>query len=285
MFRDDTKNRYFDTDHPFVTGEQDVRYYNEPVVNIRLNTHMHELIERLAKKRPTWRYKANLDYRLSDNERISKVVVYEGDEALGKLWLESNWRTGASEFHFDNFRLDSKRQRGRSDFSTKSSVAAKRILEAFYPKNPAELLKEAEKATNVIYHAASTARYNYDNKVSAAMALLKEYIVDNWEELRLKIADPTKAAFDLPDLRRKHQELNAVSTLHATDAGLLVMRYGEKYLIKHKPEGAEQPVCEVVSDVPQWAKGKLGMLKLTEPKSVTPEVGSRCSDDVFYIVP
>ena len=286
MDKDAANNRYLNTNHPFVTVEHPLIYNHDPDARLVVHSGIHDIIDRLLKKRPTWRFKGNHNRGIYDGTtHVTKVTVYEGDEALGVLWSEQHWRTGNTEYHFDNFRLRAKRERSRGDYTTKETVAAKRILDAFYPKAPEEHLKEAEVATRVMHAHSSEARWNYDRKLSNVMDALKDYIVDNWDELRTKIANTTLAAYDLPGLRRNHSELESVADAHTKGKGLLVMRYGEKYITKHKPNGSDEFVVQVVDDVPDWARGKLGMLKLTEPKSVTPEVGSRCSDDVFYIVP
>lgn len=238
------------------------------------------LIDELRAKRPTWRFKSTERIHGSDGQKLRNFIVYDGDEEIGTVWQENNWRTGDNRYCFNNHRLEKSRQRGYGGFSTKAKVATKKILAAFGTKSLDEMAEEAvKKVTNASAGIYSSASYAYQGAKKKVMNALEAYVEDNWEKLK-----PYTTGCDHIDLRDLHQQADAADFAYmAQNRGdsAIVFMYGDK-MVMHRKGAPTKTVT--FDDLTEKQRAALGMLKLMEDKSLIPGVGIRVDSETFHLL-
>jgi hypothetical protein len=281
MFIDDIKNEYF---YP-MGGTSVVLEFNK-----NWNSHgkegtavvhptMVRFIDALRVKRPTWRFKST--ERVYDNEgqQLRNFDVYDGDEQLGRVWTERHWRTGEDRYCLNNHRVEASRQRGSGSFSTKVGVATKKVLDSFGVKSLDELAVEAER---MIYGVASAIcadhSYKYLHAQKRAMNALADYIVDNWEQLRVHAG--SDGLPDLPTLRNARIESGAILDAVNRNGTMLVTR-GERFMVWGHKREAKLLEFDALTDK---QRAGLGILKLVENKTMISSIGVRVDTDKFFLL-
>jgi hypothetical protein len=282
MFMDDIKNDYFypmgGTSVVLEVQKNWSSYGKEGTAVVAPS--MARFIDALRVKRPTWRFKST--ERVYDNEgqELRNFDVYDGNEELGRVWLERHYRTGEIRYYLNNHRVEAGRQRGSGSFSTKVGVATKKVLDSFGVKSLDELAVDAAKKISATLSTTyNNASHTYHRAKSKATESLAAYIEANWETLKTYTT-----GCDHIDLRelREHREATdkAYRALTSDGSATLFMRGDQMVISQH-----DKPSRVVTfDDLTEKQRATLGMLKLMEDKAFVAGVGMRVDRETFFLL-
>ena len=282
MFMNDIKNEYF-----YPMGGTSVVLEVDKALAVPgrhgsavVHTDMTRFIDALRAKRPTWRFKSTEYVHGVEGFRLLNFDVYEGNEQLGRVWLETHWRSGDTRYCLNNHRIEASKQRGHGSFSTKVAVATKKVLDSFSVKSLAELAISTNKSIyEVIYNAAATRASNAAIAQRKAAEALSDYIVDNWEQLRGYAGNAGKA--DLPELRQLEVEASAIRHAYINNGGTKITMHGEQLLMWRDKNDAKLVGWAALTDK---QRANLGILKLVDNKTLIDGIGMRTDTDMFFLL-
>lgn len=251
--------------------------------DVTLHKDLYPLVDTLMKERPTWRYKSSEPiYQGSETYFVRQLFIYDGNEVLGKLWLDHHWNGGQARFYFTNHRLD--KSSHRTSFSSKPKVAAKRILKAFHMKTPTERAAEAQqRVQKSIQVNLGKTRWPYQRAKMAVEAPLLDYAIKHWDEIKDELG-PDAIKSDYPTIAQSHAENAALEQMFNGCLGLTVLIEANDTYSLWKPASSAYEVtsCDD-STLPEYIRSALGLLKLVEDNTYVPEVGLRIASNLFYI--
>jgi hypothetical protein len=282
MFMNDIKNDYF---YPMGGTSVVLEVSKEKADHDRHNSavvhpDMTRFIDAMRTKRPTWRFKSTEYVHGIEGFRLMNFDVYDGNEELGRVWIDNHRRSGDTRYCLNNHRLEAARQRGGGSFSTKVAVATKKVLDSFSVKSLAELAVSANKSMyEVVYNAAATRVNNAALARRRAAEALSDYIVDNWEQLRGYAGDAGKA--DLPELRQLDKEASAIRHAYSNNGGTKVAMHGEQLLMWRDKADAKLVGWAALTDK---QRANLGILKLVDNKTLIDGIGMRTDTDTFFLL-
>lgn len=285
MFIDDVKNRY-----TYLNSLKNI-VHEDPVDRIIpegrqmiLHEAMPAVLDRLLKERPTWRYKSTNHFYNNTTCRVHDLDIYDGDERLGKLWLEHHWRDGSVRYNFDNFRLSKTRQRSGVSYTTKPDVAAKRIVKAFHLKTPKERASEAYgEVRKAVSQVVSDANWPYRRGKNVIEKELLEYVVRNWETI-IPHLGPDAAKVDLPALYEADREAFDLSVAFESALGVMVrIESNGAYTISRKENDTFDVVTVSDALLPEHVRGALGLLKLVQDGVHIDGVGLRVRANLYFV--
>lgn len=287
MFIDDIKFRYtYLNTMKNVVWEQPIE---RPVVDgltVVLNPDLEEVLDRLMRERPTWRFKSNQDFfGGSGFRRANTFNIYDGDEALGRLWVEPHWRDGTPRFYFTNFRLEKQRQRHLANYTTKPDVAAKRIVKAFHLKTPSERAADAQEAARAVASRAhADSSWPLRKAKSAIEGALYEYARANWDEIKHKLGDAV-SKIDLPSITRANDD--AYEIYAAVDSGKgqnVQLSPNGAYLVSRKVANSYHTETLRDEELSPEMRSSLGLLKLMEDHATIPGIGLRINANHYFVM-
>ena len=281
MFIDDVKNRY-----TYLNSMKNIVHQeplDRPVVAEReliIHPAIPTLLDRLMKERPTWRFKSEEHLYTILKPRLSRFEIYDGDEQLGRLWVEHHWRDETVRYFFINPRIHKDRERGGAAYSTKPEVAAKRILKSFHLKTPSERAAEAgvtvRKSLNEIL---SNSQYPVRRVKNTLENQLFRYAVTHWDTIKHNF-DADVAKLDLPALVQENNDALAMSN---------AMENNDGFIVRIEPNGAYLVSCGeststfTDSTLSDHMRGALGLLKLLDDNSYVPDVGVRVRSNLYFV--
>jgi hypothetical protein len=286
MFIDDIKNRYtYLNSMKNIVHEEALDRPEYPNREIIIHTALPAVLDRLMKERPTWRYKS-IQPLYGSSARANEFIIYDNDEELGKLWIETHWRDETIRYFFDNFRLKQTRQRHMPTFSTKPDVAAKRIVKAFHLKTPKERAADAFKETHPIINGiAADVSWPFRRAKSALEDKLFDYAARNWETIKHHLGVDT-TNLDLPALAEAYDEGGRMNTAYANNEGVTVrIEANGAYLVSRKDaNGAIDAVTHTDASLTDHLRGALGLLKLMDVKGYIDGVGVRVNTNLYFVM-
>ena len=285
MFIDDIKNRYtYLNSMKNLVHEEALERPEYPDRVITLHTALPPVLDRLMKERPTWRYKSKQSFGpYGSNPRVSELVIFDNDEELGKLWIETHWRDETIRYFFDNFRLTQMSQRHMKTFSTKPDVAAKRIVKAFHLKTPKERAADAYKDTqSVVSGIGSEASWPFRRAKMRIEERLFEYAARNWSDIKQYLnADD----MDFPALAEANEEAVALIGSYNDNNGVTVrIESNGAYLVSRRSNDGFDAVTHTDAALPDHLRGALGLLKLVEDKGYISGVGARVNSNLYFVM-
>lgn len=281
MFIDDVKNRY-----TYLNSMKNIVHQeplDRPVVAGReliIHPAIPTMLDRLMKERPTWRFKSEQPLYTNLKPRLTHFEIYDGDEQLGRLWVEHHWRDETVRYFFVNPRINKERDRGGAAYSTKPEVAAKRILKSFHLKTPSERAAEAgalvRKSVTEIFN---TAQYPFRRAQSTMADQLFRYAVAHWDTIRHNFDDGI-AKLDLPTLAQDSKDALALYNAMDNNDGFIVrIESNGAYLISC----GESTSTFTDSTLSDNMRGALGLLKLLDDNSYVPNVGVRIRSNLYFV--
>jgi hypothetical protein len=284
MFIDDINHRYtYLTPARNIVWEQKASASPYEGLTLAVRSELLDVINRLLKKRPTWRFKSKQSV-YSDNTRLSDFDIFDGNEKLGRLWLEAHWRDSSTRIYFNNPRLDKARQRNQKSYTSKPNIAAKRIIEAFHLKTPTERAVELatavrDKRDRIISDAMWPLR-KARNELEVAM---HEYVVRNWDTMK-PLLGPNAADIDLPALVAEDAKAARLSKATNNGAGVNVRieDNGTYLVVRH----ISSPEIETFTDatLTEHLRGTLGLLKLVLDGTYIDGVGMRVDARTYFVM-
>lgn len=285
MFIDDVKNRY-----TYLNSLKNI-VHEDPVDRIIpegreviLHNAMPAVLDRLLKERPTWRYKSTRHFYNNTTCHVQDLDIYDGDEKLGRLWIEHHWRDNSVRYNFDNFRLSKTRQRNGVSYTTKPDVAAKRIVKAFHLKTPKERASDAyADVRKAVSQAVSDANWPARRGRSVIERALFEYAERNWETLKHHLG-PDAAKVDLPALFAADREARDLSVAFESALGVTVrIESNGAYMVSRSENSTYHVETLTEATLTDHLRGSLGLLKLVQDGTHIDGVGIRVRANLYFV--
>lgn len=286
MFIDDVKNRYtYLNSLKNIVLEEPLGRPDWEGREVSLHPDMQPVLDRLLKERPTWRFKSTQNFYGSASAKVTNLDIYDGDEVLGRLWMEHHWRDGGVRYNFDNFRLSKTRQRSGVSYTSKPDVAAKRIIKAFHLKTPKERAAEAYgEVRKAVSQVTSDANWPYRRGKNVIEKELLEYAVRNWETI-LPHLGPDAAKVDLPALYEADREAYDLSVAFESALGVMVRIESNGAYMTSRPENGTYHVETLTeATLTEHLRGALGLLKLVQDGVHIDGVGLRVRANLYFIM-
>lgn len=285
MFIDDVKNRYtYLNTLKNVVLEEPLERPDWEGREVILHPEMQPVLDRLFKERPTWRFKSTQNFFGSATAKVTNLDIYDGDEALGSLWIEHHWRDGSTRYNFDNSRLSRARQRGGVSYTTKPDVAAKRIVKAFHLKTPKERASESyADVRKAVQQVTSDVSWALRRGKSAVEDKLFAYAIRNWETIAPHLG-PDAAKVDLPALYEADREAYDLSRAFKSALGVMVrIESNGAYTISRKDNDTYDVQTLTDAQLSEHVRGALGLLKLVQDGVHIDGVGLRVHANLYFV--
>jgi hypothetical protein len=288
MFIDDIKFRYtYLNTMKNVVWEQSIE---RPVVEgmvVAIHPELEDVLDKLMRERPTWRFKSNQDFYGGSGgiRRANTFNIYDGDEALGRLWVEHHWRDGTPRFFFTNFRLEQQRQRHRANYTTKPDVAAKRIIKAFHLKTPSERAADANTAAkSAASKISSDASWPLRRAKGTLEKALYAYALQNWGAIKDQLG-PDAAKVDLPAVSRAADDATEIQEAVSSHKGCNVqISPNGTYLVSRGEANGYHVATLHDGELEPNMRGSLGLLKLMEDGAFIPGIGVRINANHYFVM-
>ena len=250
------------------------------------------VIQRLATLNPLWRFVAT-DWGYGYGEGEAKLAlisfsVLEHGEEVGKISRE---RKGNNDvIHIANDRIAKTRERSRGYSTVDADKAVLKAKKMFFKLKPNERIEKAmENAEKVMSHQKrlkDREKYNAENTVREAAV---KYIMGTGFPLFLEhmqtYTEPDRSRIEkaMSENERLTDEMMTIEKAKAEfEAGktALVIKDGGKYLVKIGDK------VDLFDDntLPDWMRGKLGMLKLVQAEQFVSDTGCRVNDETFVLI-
>ena len=252
------------------------------------------VIQRLATLNPLWRFVAtDWGYGYGKGEAPPKLAlisfsVLEHGEEIGKISRE---RKGNNDvIHIANDRIAKTRERSTGYSTVDADKAVLKAKKMFFKLKPNERIEKATKdAESVIskqkrlkerekYSAEGTIKIAaHDFIMGTGFKLFLEHIKTGAEHERNKIErameEDKRLADEMMTIEKAKAEFEANKTA-------LVIKDGGKYLVKIGDK------VDLFDDntLPDWMRGKLGMLKLVQAEQFVSDTGCRVNDETFVLI-
>lgn len=245
---------------------------------------LHETIETLALKYPSWTFKVITAGGSTGDVR--KVRVVHDRTVLGTIGWE--YRVGSSAvlvIHNDRIANKMERQNSMKTGDPKKAIAI--VKKWFHTKTPKELVAEA---TLQLDEVLSSQRGNTHSKFSITNNRRTEAMIqfisqpDVYQQFVEYSQRPSNAPIaniltEYEDAKLAMMTVADVYDEYKNNNGVLVVRFGREYIVRRFD------AVNIYDDtnLPHDLMGKLGMLKLVEPSQIVSNCGCRVADDIFFI--
>jgi hypothetical protein len=249
------------------------------------------VIQRLATLNPLWRFVATeWGYLYGGGKQLGLVrfSVLEHGEELGKISRE---RKGNSDvICVSNERIAKTKERSNGYSTVDADKAVLKAKKMFFKLKPNERIEKATKdADSVISRQKNLKQREKYTAEGAVRAAAMDYIMGTGFDLfleHLKTCTESvrnKIEKHISDNERLGDEMMTIETAKsAFDAGktALVIKDGGKYLVKIGDK------IDLFDDntLPDWMRGKLGMLKLVQAEQFVSNTGCRVNDETFVLM-
>ena len=249
-----------------------------------------KVIWELAVKNPLWIFKAS-DFRTAYNDKDELVcksisfAIYQNSAELGYIGREYNHNKGYL-IKVSNARIDKSMVRGSAYRTDDSTKAIAKVNKMFKPMSVAEVIEKAvAEASNVVHHERNakvriTNQYNNSIKDSAI-----DYVMhgEGFEAFiawiaTLEVSKSKEYNHNINMLANAQAELNTIEGIKNAMDVLIIVDDG-KYIVKI---GADVQLYDDTT-IPVDLRGKLGMLKLVNPKQFITDIGCRVSNEIFIV--
>ena len=286
MFMNDLSNRYtYLNAMKNVALEEPTTRSIHPNRRVIINTVLEPVLDKLTSVRPTWRFKSTEEIGpFVDMYVASRFSIYDGDESLGELWVERDWRGGDYRFYFNNFRLSKTKK--RVSYTTKPAEAVKRIVKAFHLKTPSERASEAfstvGRTIGDVTHAPSMALHRAKTNLQR---VLFDYAVHHWDEVKTYPAIAIDSTLDLRALVQANDEAQQAHKAFTSSGGVAVcIETNGSYLVSRRSVAGFEVEVFKDSTLPDHLRGSLGLLKMLDDTSYIPDVGVRANAKLYFVL-
>jgi len=255
--------------------------------NAVVHEFMVPLINELTRRRPTWTFVSRSSSVLSDNSvwHYARFQVRVGDETIGEIDMDVNWRDGTKSYEFDCRQLRAKRQRGGSTRTKDLKKATKLITENFRELSYVEHAHKAEQLTKqAAYRVQSSRRYAFTQLEGKARPEVMSFLRKHWSEFIGSVLDSTMQA-ELAGLLDAYDESRAADEINGAISakGTFIKLVDGKYVVKRI--GSDEVHAYTNETLPNDLRGNMGALKLVNKDMVIPDIGVRGDEDTFYLLP
>jgi hypothetical protein len=264
-----------------------------------IDDNLRTLITQLAMKNPSWTFVCggpnDFGIRVGiDTCKAKHFYVYEGREKLGRISWESRGRYGDEvAYVIHNERIANQRERGNAAKTKDLNKAIKLVNKSFGAKTLTEFASEnISKCGDHLRNIKRDKTYDFEGPYFDAAKRLIPYILGNWDEIsKVLLATGKMAPEKVNAIPNQYEEFNAVREMEkcfANGKGVVVTIHGNDYAVSNPTltdaNAYAPPKIYGTDTLPSTVRGKLGMLKLVEPKQVLANVGYRISDTAFFIM-
>lgn len=254
--------------------------------NAVVHEFMVPLINELTRRRPTWTFVSRSSSVSADTVfHYARFQVRVGDETIGEIDMDTNWRDSTKSFEFDCRQLRAKRSRGSSTRTKDLKKATKLITENFHPLSYGEHAHKAEQLTKqAAYRVQSSRRYSFSQLEAKARPEVMGFLRKHWSEFIGSVLD-SKLQVELAGLLDAYDEAKAADEINTTigTKGTFVKLMDDKYVVKRI--GANEVHVYTNQTLPNDLRGSMGALKLVTEGNLIPEIGVRGDEDTFYLLP
>jgi hypothetical protein len=254
-----------------------------------VNSTIDPVIQRLATLNPLWRFFAT-DWGYGGGNRLAltRFSVLEHGEELGKISRE---RKGGNEvIYISNPRIAKTKERSDGYSTVDADKAVLKAKKMFFKLKPNELI---EKAMDEAGRVINNQKRIKDREKYAAESTIKTaahaFIMGTGFPLFLEhmqtytASDRGRIENAMEENHRLTDEMITIEIAKsAFEAGktALVIKDGGKYLVRIGDK------VDLFDDntLPDWMRGKLGMLKLVQAEQFVSGTGCRVNDETFVLM-
>jgi hypothetical protein len=269
------------TKKPFTLGE------------FGINEFIYPLIEKIALKRPEWRFVAKYgSFHTRDNEELvidfemRDFAVYDKREVLGFIELGSySWKTKLHSFSIGNHRTSAALERANAYKTSNIDKAVKLVLKHFGAKDDMELYDEAyavaqEKLSGQVREKNGMTNRIWRNHEDT----IRKYMMVHWDKFVDTVTDTGERAVlsKLPEMQEESLLLGTLyqqSTISGGDA-FTVYQQGDYYIMSNGAGGIDKKLGD---ELPNNVRHKLGILKLVKDGQAVSDIGFRANETTFMV--
>lgn len=247
------------------------------------------VIQRLAVLNPLWRFVAT-DWGYGGGGRLAltSFSVLEHGEELGKISREYKGRNDV--IYVSNPRIAKTKERSNGYSTVDADKAVLKAKKMFFKLKPNERIEKAlGDAGTVMFKQKQLKQRERHTAEGAVKDFALQYIMGTGFTLLLEHlktcteSERNKLEKHLGDKERLDDEMMTIDTARsAFEAGktALVIKDGGKYLVKIGDK------IDLFDDntLPDWMRGKLGMLKLVQAEQFVSNTGCRVNDETFVLM-
>lgn len=253
-----------------------------------------KVIWELATKNPLWVFKAK-EFQFRDNDQNVRVCtsisfeVCEGIKSLGFIGREYSYNKGY-RVKITNDRIDKSMTRGSAYRTDDPIKAIAKVTKMFKSDSMNETVTKASKeAESIVFHERQSKLRNANNFQNALRESAMDYVIHGegykaylaWVHT-LEISKSREALRNIEMLEVAQAELSTIegikNAMGKSLTALIIIDEG-KYVVKI---GADVQLYDDTT-LPMDLRGKLGMLKLVNPRQFITDTGCRVNDEIFVV--
>ena len=248
----------------------------------RVHPFLVPLITQLTNKRPTWQF---VDKSNRAGSEYSRFTIMVGDEKIGTVWRETNWRSSEPKFAFDNTRLSKARQRGSWTETKDLRKAVKTILENMYPTIPSEFVAAARsEASTKLQTKLYEFHRDYRSTKDALAPIMERFTLDNPDALKRYQPQVSDKVDTLLVQHTCVQMARTIQVSHEDQKTTLLIERGDKVYVEHTSTPGQFTAYRM-DELPGQYKQALGVLKLSPVETLVPDLGFRVADNIYIVCP
>lgn len=258
-----------------------------------ISEHIQPLIEKLALKRPEWRFVASYgnfhsrdDADLIIDFEVKDFQVFDKREVLGAVELGSySYKTKLHNFNIGNHRTSQALSRATAYKTSNINKAVKLVLKHFGAKDDQELYDQAymvgvDKLSGQLREKTGVVRRLWAGSDDKAFA----YILARWDDFLMSITDvrEREALHRLPEIQEEALLLNTLYKTGTTSGGdaYTIYQQGDYYLMCDDAGGLAKKSSD---ELPNNVRHKLGVLKLVKDGQAVSDIGFRANETTFMV--
>ena len=258
-----------------------------------ISEHIQPLIEKLALKRPEWKFAASYgsfhsrdDADLIIDFEVRDFQVFDKREVLGVVELGSySYKTKLHNFNIGNHRTSQALSRATSFKTSNIDKAVKLVLKHFGAKDDRELYDQAymngvEKLSSQAREKNNMVRRLWSNSDDAAFA----FIIGHWDKFLMSITDvrDRQSLSKLPEIQEEALLLNTLYKTGTSPGGdaYTICQQGDYYLMTNNGGVLEKKSGD---ELPNNVRHKLGVLKLVKDGQAVSDIGFRANETTFMV--
>lgn len=261
---------------PCVVMSEDITNKSVEKHHCKRNSHMNELILALAAAKPTWIFSI-----IPSGYNGWGVSVIERGEQLGEIcWA---WYRSGYVYSISNRRIEQQRERTSAYRTGDMKKALATIKKMFAANSVIERIAIAkDKAERVLRGEYNAKRSKVDAAERSVQMHSKAFLKAFQEQFNAWMREnENQDVLDRLQLARAEM-LTVQAAYEAFDKhqAALVIRIEGQYIVKLRDK------IEILDDtqLPEWAKARIGMLKLVNDESFITNVGCRVNAECFVVL-
>lgn len=252
--------------------------------NLKAHTLLKQTIVKLAPMYPLWQFVVP---RVSMGDEVTMFEVMMNGQKLGSITRMYHGRDYVVAV--GNHRISENRTRG-SEYKTKDvDKAVLKVKKTFFPRNPKELLSEAQKEADRFLNSQESGKtralekhkYHIQETMlsyvrGAGYAAFLTYVSNMEPRLRDGVLAHIQGE---KELQMEVKSIEEIRRQFDNQIAALIVRDSGKYLVRIDDN------VQIYDDntLPESMRGKLGMLKLVDAGFFLSDVGCRVNDEVFVV--